>query len=99
MFFPNHVQRRHFKMDLTKEDVTLNLVDLERAAINLMCNSDDSSDESDLEEQMAHLSLKKKSAPSAMPTDLQVAAEAARMSSPSESDLDSDDDSSAEESD
>jgi hypothetical protein len=95
-------------MEFTKEDVTLNLIDLERAAVNLMCNSDDSS-ESDLEEQMAHLSLKKKdlkgkinknqSASSALPTDLQVAAEAARMSSSSESDLDSDDDSSAEESD
>ncbi len=86
-------------MGFTKEDVTLNLVDLERAAVNLMCNSDDSSEESDLEEQMAHLSLKKKSASSAMPIDLQVAAEAARMNSSSESDLDSDDDSSSEESD
>lgn len=84
-------------MEFTKEDVTFNLVDLERAAVNLMCYSDDSSEESDLEEQMAHLSLKTKSASSAMPIDLQVAAEAARMSS--ESDLDSDDDSSSEESD
>lgn len=86
-------------MELTKEDVNLNLVDLERAAINLMCNSDDSSEESDLEEQMARLTLKKKPVLSAIPTDLQVAAEAARMISSSESDLDSDDVSSSEESD
>ncbi|KAK4020969.1 hypothetical protein OUZ56_002905 [Daphnia magna] len=86
-------------MELTKEDVNLNLVDLERAAINLMCNSDDSSEESDLEEQMARLTLKKKPVLSAIPTDLQVAAEAARMISSSESDFDSDDVSSSEESD
>lgn len=88
-------------MEFTKDDVSLNLVDLERAAINLMCNSDDSSEESDLEDQMAQLSLKKKSMASGIPTDLQVAAEAARMtlSSESESDLDSDDVSSSEESD
>ncbi len=84
-------------MEITKEDVDLNLIDLERAAINLMCNSD--SDESDLEDQMAQLSLKKKKTSSAMLTDLQVAAEAARMSSSSsDSEVDSDDASSTEES-
>ena len=88
-------------MEITKENVDLNLVDLERAAIYLMCNSD--SDESDLEDQMANLcvSLKnnKKTKSNAMPTDLLVAAKAARMSSSSESELDSDDASSTEESD
>lgn len=77
--------------------VDLNLVDLERAAINLMCNSD-SSDDEDLEDKLAQLSLNKKTASNSIPTDLLVAARAARMSSSSESDLDSDDVSSEEES-
>lgn len=82
-------------MEFTKEDIDLNLVDLERAATNLMCDSDTSSDDSDVEEKLAKLSLNKKAETSRLPIDLQVAAEAARMSS-SDSELDSDDTSSGE---
>lgn len=64
-----------------------------------MCDTD-SSDESDLEDRMAQMSLDKKknekSAFEAMPMDMRVAAEAAYMSSSSDSELDSDDLSSAE---
>lgn len=83
-------------MEFTKEDVGLNLVDLERAATNLMCESDTSSDDSDIDDKLAKLSLNKKAITRGLPTDLQVAAEAARMSSSSDSELDSDDTSSEE---
>lgn len=89
-------------MTLTKEDVDLNLIDLEQAAVNLMCHSSDEEDDSDLEDQLARLSINKtkKNSPQAgaYPMDLLVAAEAARASS-SDSELDSDDLSSSEESD
>lgn len=62
-----------------------------------MCNSDDSSDDSDLEDKMAKLTVTKNK--SSIPMDLQVAAKAANMdSSSSDSELDSDDDTSSEES-
>lgn len=98
------------QLNLTKEDLDLNLVDLERAAITLMCHSssDEDEDDSDLEGRLARMSLDKKKpspASNALPMDLLVAAEAARessssdsssSSSESESELDSDDLSSEE---
>lgn len=72
------------------------MTDLEEAAAKLMCESDS---DSDLDEQFSKMAINKSHATptnSAIPTDLLIAAEAARMT---ESDLDSDDFSSSEESD
>ena len=71
--------------------------------MNLMCHSSsDDDDDSDLEERLARMSIDKKNpAPTsggAYPLDLLVAAEAARVSSSSDSELDSDDLSSSEDS-
>ena len=91
-------------MTVTKEDLDLNLDDLERAAANLMSySSDESSSEEEneeLEDRLARLAINKKqpSVGVSYPTDLLVAARAAAMDSSSSSsscELDSDDDSSS----
>jgi len=85
-------------MKLSKEDVDLNLADLERAATNLLCadglDSDSDSSE-DLETNFSKLSLKNPG----IPMDMLIAAQAAGISASSSSDLDSDDLSEEESSD
>ena len=86
-----------FQTKLTKDDLDLRLTDLEEAAAKLLCDSDS---DSDLDEQFSKMAINKNrnavvAANGAIPADLLVAAEAARMSS-SESELDSDDLSSEE---
>lgn len=85
-------------MKLTKEDAVLNLVDLERAATNLLCADElesDSDSSDDLEKNFSKLSLKNPG----IPTDMLIAAQAAGLADSSNSDLDSDDLSSQESSD
>jgi len=77
-------------MRLTKENADLNLIDLERAAANLLCADElesDSDGSVDLEKDFSRLSLKNPG----IPMDMLVAAQAAGLSDSSDSDLDSDD--------
>ena len=91
-------------MILRKEDLDLNLDDLERAAANLMSYNDSSSEDDEvLEDQLARLAINKTQPDGGVyPMDLLVAARAAAAvsssnssSSSSSSELDSDDDSSS----
>lgn len=89
-------------MILRKEDLDLNLDDLERAAANLMSYNDSSSEDDEvLEDQLARLAINKTQPDvGSYPMDLLVAARAAAevsssSSSSSSSELDSDDDSSS----